>query len=327
MHAVLELMRKRKEENSRPGERTDRFKLGLAIEGGGMRGIVTSGMGVAIEHLGLLNVFDVIYGTSAGAFNGAYLIAGQATYGGTIYYQNINNRMFINMRRLLYSQRPIMSLDYLVYEVTKKQKVLDCKAILASPIPLVMLASCVEELKAARLRDFSSPDDIYRALLATARLPAVAGPPVQIDGRHYFDGGVFEAIPFPSAIEEGCTHTLVFSSRLPGQQIPPPSILEKIITRATLKQYPGIEQALYRRREKHPKDVAFLESKTKKGDGPPYIYLVRPSKDSKEVSRLERGYQKLVDGGVSGFNAVFQLFSKKKFRVRELFERAGSVPI
>jgi len=41
------------------------------IEGGAMRGVVTSGMVAGLEHLGLLASFDVIYGTSAGAYQRA----------------------------------------------------------------------------------------------------------------------------------------------------------------------------------------------------------------------------------------------------------------
>src|SRR5215216_627721 len=108
-HPVLELIRHRNKKNSQPRRRNDQYKLGLAIEGGGMRGLVTSAMGTAIERLNLLNSFDIVYGTSAGAFNGAYLVAGQANYGGTIYYQDINNKRFIDINRLFIPGRNIMS--------------------------------------------------------------------------------------------------------------------------------------------------------------------------------------------------------------------------
>jgi len=320
MHPVLELIRKRKEENSQPGRRNDKHKLGLAIEGGGMRGLVTSGMGTAIEKLKLLNTFDIVYGTSAGAFNGAYLIAGQANYGGTIYYQNINNYTFIDLRRFFSPGKSVMSLEYLVYEVATKQKVLDCQAIINSPIPLVMIVSSVEELKAVHFRNFSSADEIYKGLVATARMPVIAGPPVNIKGLHYYDGGVFESIPFHSAIADGCTHVLVFLSRPMGRQIPKPNIFEKVTTRVALRKYPGIEQALDKRREGYPKIIESLISKTQNGDGPPYIYAVQPSLNFHEVNRLERDRQKLLNGAIAGFSAVFKLFSEKDFRVCELLE-------
>ena len=45
-----------------------------------MRGVVSAGMTTAIEQLGLRDAFDEVHGASAGAFNAAFLLAGQAAY-------------------------------------------------------------------------------------------------------------------------------------------------------------------------------------------------------------------------------------------------------
>lgn len=52
-------------------------QVGLAIEGGGMRGCVSAGMIAAVSTLGLMDTFDAVYGSSAGSLVGAYAIAGQ----------------------------------------------------------------------------------------------------------------------------------------------------------------------------------------------------------------------------------------------------------
>ena len=52
-------------------------QVGLAIEGGGMRGCVSAGMVAAVSTLGLMDTFDAVYGSSAGSLVGAYAIAGQ----------------------------------------------------------------------------------------------------------------------------------------------------------------------------------------------------------------------------------------------------------
>ena len=83
---VIQLILDRLRSESQPLQRKDGYKLGLAIEGGAMRGVVSAGMVTALEYLGLLRVFDAVYGSSAGAFNGAFFLAGQAAFGTTIYY-------------------------------------------------------------------------------------------------------------------------------------------------------------------------------------------------------------------------------------------------
>ena len=59
-HPVLELIRQRARVGSRPQSRRDGARLGLAIEGGAMRGVVSAGMLKALEHLGLLETFDAV---------------------------------------------------------------------------------------------------------------------------------------------------------------------------------------------------------------------------------------------------------------------------
>ena len=75
-HPVLNLLRQRRDEGSLPGKRSDEAKLGLAVEGGGMRGVVSASMLTAIDDLGFANCFDEIYACSSGAINAAYYLAG-----------------------------------------------------------------------------------------------------------------------------------------------------------------------------------------------------------------------------------------------------------
>ena len=75
---VTNVIRERIESGSQPGYRQDNFKIGAVIEGGCMRGAVSGGETLGLCALGLLPAFDAIYGVSAGAAAGSYLIAQQA---------------------------------------------------------------------------------------------------------------------------------------------------------------------------------------------------------------------------------------------------------
>ena len=59
-HPVLRLLRDRRHTASKPLNRTDGARLGLAVEGGGMRGIVSASMLVALEDFGFADAFDVV---------------------------------------------------------------------------------------------------------------------------------------------------------------------------------------------------------------------------------------------------------------------------
>jgi predicted acylesterase/phospholipase RssA len=73
-HAVLRVVAGRAGAGSRPAGRNDGLHVALAIEGGGMRGTVSAGMALALHELGLVPAFDAVYGASAGAISGAWLL-------------------------------------------------------------------------------------------------------------------------------------------------------------------------------------------------------------------------------------------------------------
>ena len=64
------MLRERLEAGSQPGARRDGHRVALVLEGGGMRGVVSAGMTAALERFGLTPCFDLVVGSSAGAFNG-----------------------------------------------------------------------------------------------------------------------------------------------------------------------------------------------------------------------------------------------------------------
>jgi predicted patatin/cPLA2 family phospholipase len=111
-HPVAQLMLERQRQHSKPLKRKDGRTIALVIEGGGMRGVISGGMVAALEQLGLLDIFDVVYGSSAGAIAGAYFLAGQARYGTTIFYERLNNSRFINFRHFSHATTELRLVEH-----------------------------------------------------------------------------------------------------------------------------------------------------------------------------------------------------------------------
>ena len=95
-HPVTQVLQRRARAGSRPGARDDGHRVALVLEGGGMRGVVSAGMTAAIERLGLTQGFDLVAGASAGAINGAALLAGAAGRAVATYTGPLASRAFIN---------------------------------------------------------------------------------------------------------------------------------------------------------------------------------------------------------------------------------------
>src|SRR5690349_7281859 len=110
-HPVLEVLRRRRANGSVPGQRDDRHRVALAVEGGGLRGVVSAAMLTALEDLGFKDAFDVIYACSSGAINAAYFIVGETWYPTSIYFEDLVSKEFLDFRRVLRRQS-IMNLTF-----------------------------------------------------------------------------------------------------------------------------------------------------------------------------------------------------------------------
>src|SRR3954470_23870387 len=92
-------------------------RLALVIEGGGMRGVVSAGMTAAIERLGLTGRFDVVVGASAGALNGAAMLAGAAAAGAESSHRTLaGSAAFLRPARLLLG-RPALDVRWVLEHV------------------------------------------------------------------------------------------------------------------------------------------------------------------------------------------------------------------
>jgi predicted patatin/cPLA2 family phospholipase len=315
-HPVLQAIRQRLETGSVPGRRQDSFKIALAIEGGAMRGVVSAGMVVGLEHLGLLPTFDVIYGTSAGAINGAYFVAGQAAFGASIYYENINNSQFMSPLRTLCGD-PLVSLEFLFEHVMLIEKPLDWRRVVDSQAELVPVAASLKQAKAVLLRGARSRYDLFLRLKASARIPLLAGPPVHIDGEDYLDGGLFASIPVQQALEEKCTHVLALLTRPDGTAPPQCKFLSGyVISRELAKYNPVLRASFLDRGSRYARELDRLKIQTWSPATSPYVYTVQPPRGTPVVRRFEKRHDLLVSGAMTGMQAIMDAFEKGNFQAQ-----------
>jgi predicted patatin/cPLA2 family phospholipase len=88
--------------------------MALAIEGGAMRGTISAGMALALDELGLVDAFDAVYGASAGAITGAWLLSRQEGLRG--WTEPAYARAFIRRSGLLRG-RPVADVRALIEEL------------------------------------------------------------------------------------------------------------------------------------------------------------------------------------------------------------------
>src|ERR1700761_116627 len=226
---VLQLLRERSRSGSHPGHRAGEARLALLREGGSSRGAYSAGMAVAIAQLGLLPVFDAVYGSSAGALNAAWLLCGRAEKTVHAWWDPVVMRGTIDPRRA-FRRRPVVDTHYLVYTVYTEIMFMGFQEILDSPIEFHPLATDAvtgesTDLR-SRIHDQASPQ---AAPGATTPLPFMSGRPGELGGRRFVDAGVSESVPVRTALAQGATHVLALRTRRSDEQAAPPTRLERMV--------------------------------------------------------------------------------------------------
>jgi predicted patatin/cPLA2 family phospholipase len=303
-HPVVQAIRRRREEGSRPGARSDGRRIALVIEGGGMRGVVSAGMTAAIEQLHLSDAFDEVHGASAGAFNGAFLIAGQAAYLAALYPHGFGDPRFVSFRRAVRGQ-PVFDMDYVIGEVWRTQRPLRIDRILSSAVALHCTATDVDRAAIVDLTELRTDDEIRDALRASARLPWLAGGPVPFRGRRLLDATLAEAIPIHTA-QTSATDMLVLQTRPHGVHHAPLSGgVAQLTDRYLEKINPALVELRRHRSERYDRLSAELASRARDPSASPAVCVIRPPADALMIGQLENRRTALAVAGAHGLRAAW----------------------
>ncbi len=270
---VLRVLLARAAGVSRPGGRRDPHRVALVVGGGGMRGAYAAGMLRALHRAGLRGGFDEVYGASSGAFSAAAFLVGSAEAGAAAWPEDMASRRFIDLRRLS-TGRPVVALDHLVYEVLAHRKPLAWDRLAPSPAPMRAVATDTADLTAHTLAPVSVPD-WQRALRASASIPLLAGPPVEIDGRRWIDGSVGEPLAVARALRGGATHVLALLCRGTGDLHADADARLSLWARALDRLVPGLGTVAQGSR-RYGRDLQLVTDAAHPDRGPAHLLAIGP---------------------------------------------------
>lgn len=186
--------------SSVPTVRNADSRIGLALGGGGARGLAHIVILEALEELGVKP--SLIAGTSIGAVIGAGAAAGFSARHMRAHVEEILSERYALVRQL-FSARP-RPVDRLFNLLPLRAALLDAEALLelllpsrlpqtleALEVPLAVVATDFYAQEAVVLRQ----GPLRQALAASIALPVIFGP-VAIGGRALLDGGLVNPLPF-----------------------------------------------------------------------------------------------------------------------------------
>ena len=256
-------------------------KTGLVLEGGGMRGVFTSGVLDAFMKHDLY--FRYIVAVSAGACNGMSYVSRQprrARISNIDYlarYKYIGIRHLVTQgcifdRELLYDKFPNQLLPFDFDEYFKHAKDFE-----------MVTTNCLTG-KAMYLSETSDRQRSLDIVRASSSLPYVSKI-VTVDSIPMLDGGIIDSIPINRAIETGHEHNVVILTRNKGWR---DTGKDRKVPAFIYKNYPRLRVALSHRHVVYNQQIDLIDQLEAEGK----ITCIRPIRPM-EVGRIENDVEKL----------------------------------
>ena len=257
-------------------------KMGLVLEGGGMRGVFTSGVLDAFMKYDLY--FNYVVAVSAGACNGLSYISRQPRRARLSNIDMLVKYNYIGLRHLV-TQGCIFDPELLYDRFPNELIPYDYDTYFASPSTFEMV---VTNCNTGRAEYLTEKDGDRQRLLdicrASSSLPYVSNV-IDVDGQPYLDGGIVDSIPVGRAIDMGYDRNVLVLTRNRGYRN---TSKDRKIPKFIYKKYPRLRVALSRRIAEYNRQLEMVEQMEDQG----LVDVIRPLRPM-DVDRIEKDEKKL----------------------------------
>ena len=266
------------------------MKVGLVLEGGGMRALFTAGVLDALLDVKELDV-DGIVGVYAGALFGANYVSGQKERAIRYNKKYARDKRYMGFHSWITTGNAVNK-EFAFYELPFKLDVFDQEKFKESKIDFYVVMTNVENGKS----EYVLIKDIFEQmeyLRATSALP-FASKIIEINGKKYLDGGISDSIPIDYCESLGYDKIILVLTR------PENSYKEdklNFLYKLVYRKYPKLVERLINM----GKDYEVVLKKIKKLENENKIFVIRPPKVLK-IGRLEKDENKIQEVYDIGLN-------------------------
>lgn len=259
---------------------------GLVLEGGGMRGVFTSGVLDAFMKHGVY--FRYVVAVSAGACNGMSYISRQPRRARLSNIDFLTQYGYIGWRHLL-KQGCIFDQELLYDKFPNEYVPFDFDTYFQWSATFEMVTTNCLTGQAEYLTESNDRQRSLDIVRASSSLPYVSKI-VMVDDIPMLDGGIVDSIPVMRAIETGHPQNVVVLTRNKGYRS---KERDRKIPPFVYKKYPRLRVALSRRVAAYNRQLELVERLERMGK----VVCIRPQRPmevgrmEKDIGRLERLYQ------------------------------------
>ena len=266
------------------------MKIGLVLEGGGMRGLFSAGVLDALLELKELNVNGIV-GVSSGALFGVNYVSKQKERAVRYNKKYADDKRYMGLHSWITTGNAVNK-DFAFYELPYKLDVFDNETFKKAETDFYVVMTNVESGKP----EYVLIEDAFAQmeyLRATSALP-FASKIIEINGKKYLDGGISDSIPIDFCESLGYDKIIAVLTRPEGTYKEDKlGFLYKLVYR----KYPNLVNSLLNMARDYEKVLAKIKDLENKGK----IFVVRPPEVLK-IGRLEKNrdkIQKVYDTGLN----------------------------
>ena len=265
------------------------MKIGLVLEGGGMRGLFSAGVLDALLELKELSVNGIV-GVSSGALFGVNYVSKQKERAVRYNKKYADDKRYMGLHSWITTGNAVNK-DFAFYELPYKLDVFDNETFKKAKTDFYVVMTNVESGKP----EYVLIEDAFAQmeyLRATSALP-FASKIIEINGKKYLDGGISDSIPIDFCESLGYDKIIAVLTRPEGTYKEDKlGFLYKLVYR----KYPNLVNSLLNMATDYEKVLAKIKDLENKGK----IFVVRPPEVLK-IGRLEKNrdkIQKVYDTGL-----------------------------
>lgn len=258
------------------------MKIGLILEGGGMRGMYTAGvLDIFMDN----NIeFDGIIGVSAGVLFGVNYLSKQR--GRVLRYNKrfAGDKRFMGLHSLLTTGN-IVNEEFSFYEVPQKLDVFDEEVYEKSQTEFYATITNVESGKP----EYVKIENVFKqmeVLRATSAMPFVSKF-VQLGDKKYLDGGIADSIPIEKCKSMVYDKIIVVLTRTKEYR---KEKSNPLLAKLKYTKYPNLVDTINNRYLNYNESLDKINELEKNGE----IFVIRPSKKVK-IKRIENDQDKIQE--------------------------------
>ena len=266
------------------------IKAGLVVEGGGMRGVYSSGVLDFFIEKDLF--FENNYGVSAGACHLCSYLAKQYKRAFRVNVDYLNDKRYCSVHSLL-KTGDLFGAEMLYDIIPNELDLFDYDTYNKNESNFYVVITDINTGKPEYVKIGDLKKDIIY-VRASSSLPLLAQN-VKINDKEYLDGGISDSIPIKKSIADGNKKNVVILTRDSTYRKGKNSLMP--IIKLKYKKYPNFVKSMADRYIVYNEILDFIKELENNGD----IFVIRPKKPV-NIGRTEKNREKLEALYNDGYN-------------------------